>query len=67
MPQASEELRAMWPGGDDQAMFYLHGRGYKYSFNEHTRRLPWPGFIVSDLDRSALDYLIWEWDFGGLE
>ena len=67
MPQAADELRAMWPGSDDQAIPYLEGRGFHYNFTEHCWRLPWPAFPVSDLDRSAIDYMAAEWDFGGLE
>ena len=64
MPQTTPERRARWPGGDQQAMKYLRSRGYVLQKN-------WlwaapPGHTHSSKDVDALDYLIEEWDFGGV-
>ncbi len=58
MPQASQELRDEW-AGMDEALEYLESQGIKY-----------PGGMIlvkqsQDIGRvkSAIDYLIDEWDF----
>src|SRR5262245_55679440 len=69
MPQASDYLRAQWPGGDQQAIAHLLERGYRA-----TRGFCWvpPGdaspetYEPTDRDWSAMTYLIDEWDYGGL-
>lgn len=64
MPQASDELRAKWPGGDSEACRYLEGRGYKLRSDWQ-----WDVTDVTDeleRDVSAIQYLIDEWDYGGL-
>lgn len=69
MPQASDELRAEWPGGDYQATQYLADeRGFML-----TRRWTWvpPTPMdykdLSEREYSAILYLVHEWDYGGLE
>lgn len=65
MPQASKELRDEWPGWDTQAINHLRDRGYRL-----TRSADWvspPGnHEVTERDWSAIQYLIDEWDYGGL-
>jgi hypothetical protein len=69
MPQASDELRAAWRhgeegGGDAAAEHYLRAAGYLL-----TPSWEWEaplGRIPTDRDLSAIDYLIEEWDYGGL-
>lgn len=61
MPQASDELRAMWPGGDNEAVAYLEKRGIR---EERNGMLVIPnGFDLNDMDVSAIRYLLDEWDF----
>lgn len=66
MPQASEELRARWDGPDDStALKHLHSAGYKL-----TREWAWKapaGKTPTADDLSAIQFLIDEWDFDGLE
>lgn len=65
MPEASPELRAAWPGGDGEAIKYLQDRGYRLD-----RRWSWvpphAGHVPTERERSAVRYLIDEWDFGGI-
>lgn len=67
MPQASEELRAEWPGWDAEAIAYLESRGYTLE-----RDWTWTHPTIKTHEAmeqrewSALVYLIHEWDFGGL-
>jgi hypothetical protein len=65
MPQATEELRAEWPGHDQQAMAHLEAAGYRLE-RDWTWTRPQPGHQPSERDWSAIRYLIDEWDFGGL-
>lgn len=70
MPQADEELRAAWRhgeegGGDAAAMAHLRGAGFVLT-RQWTWRIP-PGHTITDRDRSAMLYLVDEWDFGGWE
>lgn len=68
MPQADEFLRVVWNhgeegGGDQAAMKHLRDAGYVL-----TRQWTWtipPGRAATDTDRSAVLYLVDEWDFGG--
>ena len=62
MPQATEELRAEFPGDDREALDYLasigihhNGKGIFY-YPEHAEA--WP-----DRAWSAIQYLCDEWDF----
>ena len=69
MPQASEEMRAKWGGqqgvGEDKAMAHLEGRGFKL-----TRQWEWvkpsPDYALDVDDCEAINFLICEWDYGGL-
>lgn len=68
MPQASDEDRARWGGrdgiGEEKAMDYLESRGFRL-----TRQWHWikpDGHIMTDDDWGAINFLIDEWDFGGL-
>ena len=69
MPQASEELRAEWRhyeegGGDQAAEAHLRAAGYVL-----TPSWEWEapeGHTPTERDLSAIDYLIDEWDYGGL-
>lgn len=69
MPQASDEDRAKWGGhqgvGEDKAMEHLEGRGYKLLRSWNWR--PPLGMAMSQDDSEAMQFLIDEWDFGGLE
>jgi hypothetical protein len=61
-PQASEELRARWhDGGTDAAMAYLEQRGFRLGSRWEWRRQTPP----NEDEQSAIDYLHFEWDFGG--
>lgn len=65
MPTASPELRAAWPGGDSEAVLYLEAQGYQL-----TKQWEWikptPDHKITEREGSAIDYLIDEWDFGGV-
>lgn len=73
MPQASDELRAKFPGGDREAIDWLEGRGFTLTkewnwIPPHDH--PWwadtmPIGSEYDRDNDAVVYLITEWDFGG--
>jgi hypothetical protein len=72
MPSTTPERAARWPGGDDQAIAFLHDSGFTLERNWtftapkgrslDTEGYPW----VSEKENDALIYLIEEWDFGGL-
>jgi DNA-binding winged helix-turn-helix (wHTH) protein len=64
MPQAPDELRAKWD--DDRAIKYLEKRGYKLT-KHWTWILPTPNHQITDEEDSAIAYLVFEWDFGGIE
>jgi hypothetical protein len=65
MPSASPELRRQWPGHDREAILHLQAQGYR--LNERWAWVrPTPEHVVTDRDRSAIQYLIDEWDFDGL-
>lgn len=65
MPQASERLRKLWPGGDTEAIAYLESRGYVLG-----KDFRWtaPAGVTQPTARdwSAICYLIDEWDFGSV-
>jgi hypothetical protein len=69
MPQASDEMRAAWGGhqgvGEDKAEAHLVGRGFKL-----TRQWEWvkpsPDYNLGEDDIGAINFLICEWDYGGL-
>ncbi|MBS7811199.1 hypothetical protein [Roseococcus pinisoli] len=63
MPQADPELRAEWPGGDDEATSYLEERGYVL-LRTWDYVIP-PFHQITDRELSAILYLQDEWDWGG--
>lgn len=69
MPQASEELRAKWGGrqgvGEDKAAGFLNSRGYREVQNGYWLK-PKFDHVVTDDEREALQFLIEEWDHGGI-
>jgi len=66
MPQAPDCLRAKWPGRDREATEYLENQGYILT-QEWTWRLPTPFHKPTKREWSAIDYLVFEWDYAGLE
>lgn len=65
MPQASDELRAQWPGGDEEAIAYLESRGFVLR-RDWSWRPPTDRTTINERECSALQYLIDEWDFDGV-
>jgi hypothetical protein len=69
MPQASDEQRAAWGGmqgvGDDKALDHLQGRGFVLTRSWEWRK-PSPDYVVDADDAGAINFLIDEWDYGGL-
>lgn len=69
MPQAPEKMRAAWGGeqgvGDDKALAYLKERGFKLT-PQWLWQKPSPDHKMTDDDWGAIDFLICEWDYGGL-
>lgn len=65
MPQATEEQRAEWNGpSDETATKFLVDAGYRL-----TPAWTWTppvGHAPTEREWSAIDFLIDEWDFGGL-
>ena len=62
MPQASEELRAMFPGSDQEALEvidknFIVPRGFII-------RPRVSGYEPTERENFAIDYLFHEWDFG---
>lgn len=65
MPQASPEQRAKWGVMPDKAMDFLESRGFRL-----THGWTWVkphGHKITEDEFQAVDFLIAEWDFGGLE
>jgi len=70
MPSGPPELHEYWcsksqDGGDFAAIKHLRSRGLTL-----TDRWEWrkpPEFEFSEEDYRAINYLMWEWDFGGIE
>lgn len=65
MPQATDELRAEWPGGDQQAIDHLEAKGFIPTRDFQWIR-PYKDYVTTSRDESAILYLIDEWDYGGL-
>lgn len=65
MPQASEEMQARWPGGDEEASKFLRDAGYHLT--PDWRWVPPRGRVPHKHPREidAILYLIHEWDYGG--
>lgn len=65
MPQATEELRRRWDGpSEEKALRHLESKGFLL-----TRGWDWVGphgYEPTEEDLSAIQFLIEEWDFGGL-
>jgi hypothetical protein len=64
MPQASDEQRAQWGISDGTATRFLESRGYVL-----TRQFTWvppTGHLPTDKEWDAVQFLIDEWDFGGV-
>jgi hypothetical protein len=60
MPQATEELRAKFPGNDCEAFEVLKG-----NFNDHAGVI-YPktvGYEMTEREGDAIDYLCDEWDY----
>jgi hypothetical protein len=64
MPQTSDERRARWPGKDSEALSFLYSQGY-----EMTREWEWipPKREPTEREIDAIDYLVEEWDYGGIK
>ena len=70
MPSVTEELRNEWrhyedDGGDTAAIKRLRGQGFVLR-GDWTWRKPTPDYVPTERDISALRYLVYEWDFGGI-
>lgn len=62
MPQATEELRAKFPGDDQEAFAVLEA-----NFNTSRGGMITPkvlGYKPTEREDEALDYLFHEWDYG---
>lgn len=64
MPQATDELRAKFPGWEPEASDHLYSRGFKMT-PDFSWIMP-EGHEMSERDWDAIDYLFFEWDFGGI-
>jgi hypothetical protein len=64
MPQTTDERRARWPGGDQEAIAYLKAQGFKLTPQWFWLK-PAPGHKLTEREEDAIIYLIEEWDFGG--
>lgn len=64
MPSAPPELQAKWRD-DASAIAHLKHAGFKLRRDWHWT-LPYPDYLPTAEDNSALDYLFLEWDFGGI-
>jgi hypothetical protein len=66
MPSASPALRAKFPGGDIEATGFLTGRGWTL-----TKQWKWvkptPDHEVTPEEEDAINYMFWEWDYGGID
>lgn len=61
MPQASEELRAKFPGADQEAFEVI-----KANFNTSRGGMIYPfilGYKMTEREGEAIDYLCEEWDY----
>jgi hypothetical protein len=60
MPQASDELRAKFPGWDDEALAVLEEN---FTENRGVIRPKTAGYVPTDREKDAIDYLFQEWDY----
>ncbi len=70
MPSSSDFLRTKWADSegnitDAVAQKYLEDKGFILT-EKWFWKLPNPNYHITDDDFSAIQYLIEEWDFGGL-
>lgn len=65
MPSTSDELRAEWPGGDTQATAHLTAKGFELT-KEWLWIMPYRHYRLTMRDSRAIQYMIEEWDYGGL-
>lgn len=70
MPSGPPELHEKWCaagdlGGDGNAQKYLCDRGWTLLTTWQWRE-PTPGYSPTPEEISAINYLMWEWDFGGI-
>ena len=62
MPQASDELRAKFPGGDQEAFAVIEEH---FSISKGGVIYPkHPGRQMTEREGDAIDYLCDEWDYG---
>ena len=63
MPQASDELRAKFPGSDTEAICAI---GANFSFSKNGWITPRAGYSwekATERERDAVNYLCHEWDY----
>ncbi len=71
MPQASDKLRGVMeryfgdPIADGPPMRFLESRGYHLRRDWHWNK-PTPSHLISDEEYNCLQFLIDEWDMGGI-
>lgn len=66
MPQTTEAHRERWPGSDREASDFLIEKGWSVG-NHWCWHFPTAGYEPSDREWDAFEYLIMEWDWGGVE
>jgi hypothetical protein len=67
MPQTSDDHRARWPGWDTEAIAHLEGRGYVQTKDGTWQWIKPEGLTPSERDLDAIDFLVMEFDWGGLK
>lgn len=67
MPQASDELRAKFPGWDREASAVLAEAGYSPNTETWIFTLPRHGHVITARELDALSFLCDEFDYGGWE
>jgi hypothetical protein len=60
MPQASDHLRAEFPGYDSEAMDVI---GAHFEVNRGLISPKQPGYTPTERESDAIDYLVFEWDY----
>lgn len=66
MPTAPDYLRDEWGTDESQAITYLEGRGFKLT-RDWLWKMPVNRASLTQKEVSAIDFLIMEWDYGGLD
>jgi len=64
-PQASDERRRRWPGGDAEALIFLNDSGFRLQ-RDYTFQPPSADYMPTERELDAIAYLVEEWDYGGL-